>query len=306
MQAYKQQSDFFERFLLAIPMVQDPVNRGAEGMKMLRICFAEADRLVRSEDPLLLFCILAIMYHLRKGGEKLYFLQVQLIRHLANLAAAMEASHHRHLAGPLRQRDVAHHQQPPLAAVLQRRDQAVRAAPGAAARQDLEWSVISMTFSEDGRTSGTPNFGKMLAGLDALGTFDERHAGLRMNYAAFFFRYAKYEESADVILAVLRDPNKDKLLRQHPFIAYKLWWRIGQIRFLQDNFDESEFYLGEALKIARSMDESGEKSNLLDCLVSMEKCLRKLGKTEEADSALRERRFSSGRRSRASGRKRTP
>ncbi|KAH8880574.1 hypothetical protein GQ53DRAFT_535268 [Thozetella sp. PMI_491] len=283
------QGDFFERFKLAIPMLRDPTDRGAEGVKMMRICFAEVGKLLQGECTMLLFCILAIMSHLRRVGDNLHFLQVQLLRHLASLSAALKhptASIWHALHQSVASQSLDNYRSFQCCnVVISELDKAL----GPLHAKTAEWAVVSMTFADDDLDVREERYRRLISGLDALGTFDERHAGVRMNYSAFYLRYAKYEESAEVILEILRDPDKVKVLQNDPFILYKLWWRMGQIRYLQHNYSEAEVYYGEALKIARARFELGEKAKLLDCLASIEKCLRDQGKTTEADAVLTER-----------------
>ena len=286
----KQWSEFFERFRVAIPLIQNRTSdRATEGVKMIRICFAEVASVLRYEDPGTVFAVLSIVRLLRLSGNRLDALSRQLLEHFAALAAEM-----RHptvyiwmaLLRNLKDGILDNYRSLKSLDVVSTQ-MAHWLGPDHA--KTIEMKIFAMSFDDDDVEKKVVKFQAMLAGLEARSEFDARHAAARMNLAALFFHHGRLDKSAELILAVLNDPEKKRVIGNRPSLMYNFLWRIGHIGYVQKQYGESEMYFRQALEVARGLSEKGESSYLLECLVSLESCLRDQGQIEEAQDRLLER-----------------
>ncbi|KAH8880266.1 hypothetical protein GQ53DRAFT_545244 [Thozetella sp. PMI_491] len=284
--------NFFQRFKSALPMLEDPVRDGAEGMKMLRICFAELPEVVQAEDPMMLYCILSLIRRIQSYPRSKFLLQ-ELLNQLDAAASGLE----RDFPHPTRQLWKA------IRDGLQAGDsyRPESAAPiivdvlkrhlGAYHAKTIEWFCL-MTFMMDLTQEGKEaRLRSLCDAMDNLGLFDERHMGVRMNLIALIRKDPeKLEDAAQLALEVIDDPVRYSELLKHPDTAYNYLSLLAEIRQSQGDLAESERLQRECLKVARAKLEVNE-SDLLHALRELEEVLRVQGKYDEAEVIAEERKL---------------
>ncbi|KAK3324990.1 hypothetical protein B0H66DRAFT_108244 [Apodospora peruviana] len=290
-------SQFHERFKVAAPLLAQPDKHGAEGVKLARICFAELPQIlsgaVGAEDPHLLMCFLIVLQYIRLQGEKLRWMEVQLAKHMADLAASLPAAKPtRHVWAAVRDSVMNRTMDDHLSLQCCKVSMDVLTAKlGAFHAKTLEIIMCSYCNFDSDAAAQEIMYRDMLAGLDALGTFDERHAGVRMNLATFYNMNGMYGKAEQVMLETVGDPWMLEQARRYRGLAFKYYWDLGRARFQQKKYEEAEKSYRDGIDEAkREMRENkGGKANVVEGLVELETCLREMGKEMEADEAKAER-----------------
>ena len=287
--------DFYQRFKAAVPLIHDPEKTGgAEGMKMLRICFAELPDIVRGEDPMLLYCILALLKRLHEY-ENTRFLAIQLARQLEALSAATAQGENgqRHpmqclwrtiVEGIESDEDYRPEEAAPIVIDMFKRHL------GAYHSMTIEWCTVNTFLTNDSDEAKEDRLRSLCSAMDRLGTFDERHVGVRMNLVAHVRKFPeKLDEAAGLVSEILDDPARNEELRKLPNNAYNYVSLLAEIKQLQGDLVESEKLYWDCLGIAKDKLDINQ-SDLLHCLRALEENLRLQGKNDKADAVLEERR----------------
>jgi hypothetical protein len=346
----RQLSDFYSRFKIAMNLLIEaqsassstsqnkalkapPLSPGggsapvaprnpAEGIKMMRICFAQLPEVLAGEDPQLFNYMLDIVLKLREAG--LGFIEAQLLRHLYGLAMAQTHSG----SGPRRAQStgliwkmlgrssnsngvISNGAPPPAANVGPNgatttttaidRDHASRCmqvmlsqfekhlGPWHAQTIELmEFWILKRGDTLDAQVRGLR---QLYAGLEAaLGreTFDSRHIEMLSNLANLLRRNGRTAEAAAVLDVVLGDPARVLVLRRVPAMAFNVYWLMGKVISLEGRHAEAEGHFRAAIGIAGNIEDTGG-AEYLSGLVALEQCLRDQERVEEADLLLLER-----------------
>ncbi|KAK0728851.1 hypothetical protein B0T26DRAFT_699508 [Lasiosphaeria miniovina] len=295
-------AQFHERWKVAAPLLAKPGTRdGAEGVKLARICFAELPRMIDgrslgAEDPNLITFILVVLFHIRKAGPQLRWVETQLARHLADLATVLPGARpHAAVWAMLREAVIAGTMTDHLSL------QITRVLVDASSRllgrlhvKTIELLICGVCNFETGPAAVAAQevmFAEMLADLDALGSFDERHAGVRMNLAMFYNYHGMPERAGQVARALLDDPwmlNEAKRYRGMAFQFYREW---AESCHAQGRLEEAEqgYRDAHAATIEEIEKGLGGRGHTIDALVRLEAVLREMHKDAEADQVAAER-----------------
>ncbi|KAK3377510.1 hypothetical protein B0H63DRAFT_451386 [Podospora didyma] len=298
-------SQFHERFKVAAPLLAKPgTKEGAEGVKMARICFAEIPIVLNgktfgAEDPNFLIFFLIVLQHIRTAGGpdgKLRWLETQLVRYVADLAFTLPgALPHQSVWAMLRDNVVSGCLTDNLSLQIARVTVDVcRRLLGPYHIKTIEMLLCGFLNFEKG-----PNVVEeqehmlieMLADLDALGIFDERHAGVRMNLASFYNLHEMPEKAAAVAREVTENEWMLGEAKKYRGMATQFYYEIAASDRTLGRFEQAELAYRDAVDMAKweISTGNGNNANLLDSLVKLEDLLREMGETEKADEVERER-----------------
>ncbi|KAK3360481.1 hypothetical protein B0T25DRAFT_629565 [Lasiosphaeria hispida] len=287
-------AQFHERFKTAAILLASPAH-AASGVRMARICFAELhgvlDGGLGPEDPVFLVLFLIVLQALRRRG--LRGIEVRLVGYAAELGGLLPAARPgRGVWNGLRDLVVAGAMDDEVSL------QIIRVVAGLCVGElgrihakTLEVLVCGYcNFDGDTKTQERMYLG-MLKELDELGTFDERHAGVRMNLAIFYNMFDMHNKAVPVILDVVEDPRMLEGSKRYRGVTYKLYFELGNSRKTLGELALAETAFRDAVNMAKWELSQGtaNKANVLEGLVSLEEALREMGRGSEADECAVER-----------------
>ncbi len=162
---------------------------------------------------------------------------------------------------------------------------------GAYHSKTLEWFTVMTFLMDESDEIKEARLRSLCSAMDHLGTFDERHLGVRMNLIAQVRKNrSKLEDAAQLASEILDDPHRNKELRKYPNAAYNFVSLLAEIRQLQGNLPQAEKLYWDCLGIAKAKLEINE-SDLPHALRHLEEILRAQDKNDEADVVAEERRL---------------
>ncbi|KAK3938030.1 hypothetical protein QBC46DRAFT_171203 [Diplogelasinospora grovesii] len=288
-------SQFHERFKTAVPLLSAPEDkRGVEGVKMARICFAELPLVLNSnfgpEDPKLLVLFLIVLQYIRRAGDKLRFIEVQLVKYMADLAQTLPGGRPTAAVWAMLRDSVVNgtmndHLSLQVSKVA---TEQCRRHLGPLHAKTIELAIVGECNFEYNIQAQEIMFKEMMASLD---TFDERLAGLHMNLVSFYCLHKMDEKCVAAATEVLSDPIRANELRRWRGVKYKLHCELASAQERLGNTADAELAFRDALEVAKleMLDGFGGYADILDGLIHLERCLRIQGKVTEAEEALAER-----------------
>ncbi|KAK3328649.1 hypothetical protein B0T19DRAFT_196439 [Cercophora scortea] len=292
-------SEFHERFKLAAPLLADPVKHGSSGVKMARICFAELPHLLGgtpeygAEEPVLLCLVLIVLQYIRKQGETLRWMEVQLARYIADLAASLPGGRPAKQVWALLRDSVMNRTLDDRLSLQINKvaTEVCRRRLGPHHGKTIELLVLGTCNFDTDIAAHERMFIELREGLDALGTFDERHAGVRMNQATFYNMHGLFDKGRAVVRECVEDPWVLAQCARYRGLRYKLYWELGRSTEATGEMEEAEQAYRDSIRVAKMEAEEniGGTAEIMDGLVNLENCLRKMGKVAEAEEAVRER-----------------
>jgi len=288
----------------------------ADALKMARICFAELARILSGElgpeDPVLLVIVLTVLQFIRKEGEGLRWLEVQLASFMAELSAispqpqgggntssatpSVAAPVWRALRECVRQGKMSDHLSMQCTRVAV--DICTRYLGGSHAKTLELVTCGFVNFDDSEEKEKIPAQEKMfrsiLAELDALGTFDERHAGVRMNMATFYNLNHMPGEAAKVCEEVVCNEWMLGECKRYRGLAYKFFHELGHARKVVGDLEGAETAFKDGLEVSKWEMETHKgndnEANIMEALVNLEKLYRDWGgREEDAERVLKER-----------------
>ena len=289
-----------ERFKTAAEMLAQPgTPEAVEGLKIARICFAELQRVLDSslgpEDPIFLVVCLTALQHIADQGDTLHWLAVQLVRYMADLAQTLPGARPgRGVWAALRDLVVARSltKHVSLQIVNVAREACLRYL-GPTHAKTVEVTICGYSSFDTDVDAQIALYTAILDELDALGEFDERHVGVRMNLATYYNVNKMAEKAVQVSLDVVDNPWMLEQSKRYRGIAYKFLYEVGVGRQRQRRLEEAVRYFREAIDVVRWEMAEGHgranQANLLEGSRNLEQCLRDLGRHDEADNAAAER-----------------
>ena len=291
-------SQCYERFKTAAKLLAEPgTPQAAEGVKMTRICFAELpsmlDHRLGPEDPILVVLFLIVLQHIRKQGEVLRWLEVRLVRYIADLSESLLAAQpSRNIWAVLR--DLVLNRALTDHLSLQMSQVAIEVCQrhlGPYHGKTLELLQVGNGNLNDNFDSQEAIFTRDMEMLDRLGTFDERHAGLRMNLASLYNMHMMPEKAARVSLGVVENPWMLEQSKRYRGVTFRIYSELGLSCQRQGKLEEAEEYFRSALDIAKweVYEDRRNNAHVLEGFIALEECLREMGKEAAATKAGAER-----------------
>lgn len=315
-------SEFHERFKLAAPMLAEGATKnGAEGVKMVRICFAELPRIMSGdltvqtpagrgvaaqglgpEDPHFMVIVLIVLQAIRKQGEKLRWIEVQFAKYIADLAASLPGGRPTALVwAAIRDAVINRSLDDKFSFMLcQASVDICRRYLGPLHAKTMELTIAGVCNFD---FEGTPQevverqegvFRELLDGLNSLGQdtpFDERHAGIRMNLATFYNFHKMWDKAEALALETVSNKWMLEESKRYRGLVFKYYYDLGKARYMQGKYELAvESYKDAIEEAKREMRvHMGGEANVIEGLTFLETCLRDMGRVDEAEEAVKER-----------------
>ncbi|KAK0701320.1 Clr5 domain-containing protein [Lasiosphaeris hirsuta] len=289
-------AQFHERFKTAAGLLASPVPAQAvSGMRMTRICFAELQGVMDGglgpEDPIFLILFLIVLQALRRKG--LRGIEVRLVGYAAELGGLLPAARPgRGVWAGLRDLVVSGAMDDEVSLrISQVLAELCARELGTIHAKTLEVLMCGYcNFDKDTAAQEMMYLG-MLNDLDTLGTFDERHAGVRLALVTFYNMFEMHAKVAPIVLGVVEDPWMLEESKKYRGVTYKLYSELGISCKILGELEVAERAFRDAIGIAKWELSQGtaNKASVLEGLISLEEVLRELGREFEADECVAER-----------------
>lgn len=290
-QVRAERTDLFSRFNIALMKLNaqppDPESL-AEGMKIMRVCFARLPALLAGEDPELITSLMDLFRRLQMRGN--VFIEEQLRRHILWLAKTPGQPRSTTLLSRL-----LSHENP---FGKDRRSVLTQIAIDAGSRELGPWHFKTLQFKmwhiinceSDMWVLGLM-YQQLYHQLEA-GTgrdvFDKRHLDMLVNVANHHLRNFDPNDTVKVVNSVLEDPARLAILKDYPDQAYDIYWLAGKAMGKLGKHVEAEPYFREAFRLTAENSEADVA--YLSGVMALELNLRDQNRLDEADelSALRQ------------------
>ncbi|KAK9779753.1 hypothetical protein SCAR479_03360 [Seiridium cardinale] len=286
--------DLHSRFRIAMNKITtqtpSPSDR-ADGIRILRVCFARLPMVLAAEDPLLINHVLDIIRRLQDAGQD--FLEAQFKRHIAWLAQTPGQPYSTSLLWRILMNGIPldrYHR----SLFTQLAVDAFQQHLGKWHFETLQVWMWLLFNREDNAFLRGYGLRELYAQLEAAvgkEVFDDRHLDILMNLASHHLRSEEPEEAVGVVNSVLLDPTRQSVLEAHLGIAYNFYWLIGKALGKQGNHTQAEGYLREALEVARRQmgHDDADDAAYLSAMTALELNLRDQGRMNDADDMLEKR-----------------
>lgn len=313
-QAFKAGEELWVRFRTALNLLERPSrgNNGgkqgdfAQGVRLMRVAFAELSHLLSDcEPPLLFFSLVQVMMLFRESSARDFrSVETQLLKHLHDLTSTATGAP-RHPTALLWRILWAGNR-----GVLRNRYQLCMCAAVAIEKFSQYigyshlWTVELSNFSiytlhaagTGDPEDKTTRFRNLLQQLETLETYDARHLNVVCCWANHYWLHGKQgnvemlEEAITLLEGVLRDPRKRQAVEEHADPGFNVYSLLTSIYDRLGRWDVAEQRIRSAIKLAeRDWLTTGGDGDLFEGLNRLEIVLRAQGKIDEADAAQQER-----------------
>lgn len=312
---FKAGEETWLRFRAAVDLLERPLQVDgaskeddfAQGVRLIRIAFAELSHILSEcEPPLLFVWLMQIMILFRESLARDFRpIETQLLKHLHDLTSTA-VGQPRHATALLwrilwsggrgipRER---HHLRACTAIALESFTQHL----GSTHPWTIELSNFSIyTWSAPG--SGDPEYKttryrRLLQHLETLDTYDSRHLNVVCCWANHYWHHGKkdpdsgmFQKAISLLHGVLRDPRKAQSVTDHPEAGFNVYSLLTSIHNRLNQWDMAEWCVRRAIRLGeREMARTGANGDLFEALIRLEMVLRAQGRDAEADAAEEER-----------------
>ncbi|KAH6659258.1 hypothetical protein BKA67DRAFT_8937 [Truncatella angustata] len=292
LQIREQLQDLHSRFRIALNKLSgpQPLNPAdlAEGIKILRVCFARFPDILAAEDPILISHVLDLIRRVQESGHT--FIETQLRRHIFWLAktrgqprSTSLLSHALMIELPL---DRYHRSLLTEIAV-----HAFQQYLGPYHFETLQlkmWLLFNREESSFLRGYGLRQLYSQLESDVGKDVFDDRHMDILMNLSSHYFRAGEPESALSVVNYVFLNPARLEALKKVPEILYNFYWLAGKALGKQSKHIDAEGYFRKALSVAQQkLDKNAtDDSSYLSVMTALELNLRDQDRLNDADEVL--------------------
>ncbi|GAB1312799.1 Clr5 domain-containing protein [Madurella fahalii] len=313
--AFNDGQETWLRFRAALNLLERPSagsNGGkeddfAQGVRMMRVAFAELSTILSDcEPPLLFLWLLQVMMIFRESPARDFRpVEMQLLKHLHDLTSTT-AGQPRHATALLWRtlwsggrgipRD-RYHLRICTAIAIEKFTQYLGFSH--IWTVDLSnFSIFTLRAAGDGDPEEkTTRYRTLLQRLEALGVYDDRHINVLCCWANHYWQHGRKEGNLEILregiamlTGILRDPRKAQALESYPGSGFNLYSILTSMYYRLEQWELAECYVRRAIVLAEiERAETGEDGDLFEGLIKLEMVLRAQGKISEADAVQEER-----------------